>query len=237
MVVGAIGPLIMVWVWLTILGQQPAVGGYDKGDFILYYLLVTVAWYIVGGEFARPIGEAIRSGDINKSLLQPYDVILGKAVWEQAWKLLSLTLSLPICVLILYLARDMIVFELNMATLLYLFLSLLGGAIIFALLQAIIGIAAFWMSEIWPITEMNDMLLQLLGGILAPLTLLPSVVQTITLYLPFRYIFFEPVAIALDKQPNPGGVIAAQAIFIVLLYSFYKLMWRAGIRKYEANGG
>ncbi len=237
MVVGAIGPTIMVFVWSAILEQQPSVGGYDQSDFILYYLLTTVGWYIVGGEFARPVGTAIRSGDINKSLLQPYSVILGKAVWEQAWKLLSLILSLPVCALILYLTRDTLEFSFNLSTLPVLIVSLIGGALIFGMLQAIIGILAFWMSEVWPIAEMNDMLLHLMGGMLAPMTLLPTMVQTISLYLPFRYIFFEPVAIALGKQTDPFGVIFKQAIFIVLLYAVYKVLWRAGLRKYEGTGG
>lgn len=237
MVVGAIGPLVMVFVWLRVLEQQPTVGGYGRSDFILYYLLTTVGWYIVGGEFARPIGTAIKSGDINKSLLQPYSVILGKAVWEQAWKLLSLLFSLPVCALVLYLTRDTLAFSFDMATLPVLALSLVGGAIIFGLIQAIIGILAFWMSEVWPVVEMNDMLTQLLGGILAPLTLFPPAVQLISQYLPFRYIFFEPVAIALGKQADPWGVLVRQVIFVALLYTIYKLVWRAGIKMYEANGG
>ncbi|PIR98902.1 hypothetical protein COT87_02425 [Candidatus Collierbacteria bacterium CG10_big_fil_rev_8_21_14_0_10_44_9] len=237
MIVGAIGPLIMVFVWLRVLETQSAVGGYERSDFILYYLFTTVGWYIVGGEFARPIGTAIRSGDINKSLLQPYSVILGKAVWEQAWKLLSLLLSLPVCALVLYLTRDSLAFHFDLSSLPLLIVSLIGGALIFGLLQAIIGILAFWMTEIWPIVEMNDMLLNLLGGMLAPITLLPMIVQTISLYLPFRYIFFEPVAIALGKQPYPLEVVAKQGIFIVLLYVIYKLIWRAGLHKYEGIGG
>lgn len=237
MVLGAIGPLIMVFVWLSVLEQQSSVGGYGKSDFILYYLLTTVGWYIVGGEFARPIGTAIRSGDINKSLLQPYSVILGKAVWEQAWKLLSLIMSLPVCALVLYLTRDMLEFSFNIASLPILLASLLGGALIFGLIQAIIGIMAFWMTEIWPIAEMNDMLLYLMGGMLAPLSIFPALAQTISLYLPFRYIFFEPVAIILGKQPNPVEVVVKQSIFVILLFVIYKLLWRAGLRKYEGIGG
>lgn len=237
MILGAMGPAIMVLVWLKILQDRPSVGGYDQGDFILYYLLTTVAWYIVGGEFARPIGTAIRSGDINKSLLQPYSVVLGKAVWEQAWKLLSLVLSLPICGLILYLTREMIDFRLDLSLMPGILLSLLGGALIFGLIQAIVGIMAFWMTEIWPIAEMNSVFLQLLGGMLAPLTLLPPLIQSISLYLPFRYIFFEPVAIILGKQLAPMEVVVKQAIFVVILYVSYKLLWRAGIRKYEGIGG
>lgn len=237
MIVGAIAPVVMTLVWFAVIQEQPDIGGYGKSDFVLYYLLITLGWYVVGGEFARPIGTAIRSGDINKSLLQPYSVILGKAVWEQAWKVLSLILSLPVAALILYLTRDFLEFHLELAVVPYVILSLMGGAIIFALIQAIIGILAFWVTEVWPFAEMNDMLLQLMGGMLAPISLLPPLAQTISLYLPFRYIFYEPVAIILGKSIDPGTVIIRQGIFAIFLFVVYKLMWRAGLRKYEGIGG
>ena len=40
-VVGAIGPLTMVMVWFAILGEKSSIGGYTKGDFVIYYLLMT----------------------------------------------------------------------------------------------------------------------------------------------------------------------------------------------------
>ncbi len=237
MIVGAISPIVMTLVWFTVLESRPEVAGYDKGDFVLYYLLTTLAWYIVGGEFARPLGTAIRSGDLNKSLLQPYSVVLGKAVWEQAWKLLSLAFSLPVAAIILYLTRDYIEFSLTLSQMPFILLSLIGGALIFGLMQAIIGILAFWVTEIWPFAEMNYMLLQLMGGMLAPISILPPIAQQISLYLPFRYIFFEPVAIILGKVVDPSSVILRQFIFVILLYGIYKLTWRAGLKRYEGIGG
>lgn len=237
MVVGAISPIVMTLVWFAVLKTRTEVGGYDQGDFVLYYLMVTISWYVVGGEYARPIGTAIRSGDINKSLLQPYNLVLGKAIWEQAWKLLSLLLSLPAVFFVLYFMRGSINYELALSQIPYIILALLFGALIFGLMQAIIGILAFWMTEIWPVAEMNDMLLQLIGGMLAPLSLMPSYIEQLSRFLPFRYIFYEPVAIILDKTPNPALVIGYQAVFVVILYLVYQGMWRAGIRKYEAVGG
>ncbi len=72
LVVGSLAPLSMVMVWFAILGSRSEVGGYDRGDFVMYYLFFTVSWYIVGGSFAHMIGNAIRNGDINKTLLKPY---------------------------------------------------------------------------------------------------------------------------------------------------------------------
>jgi ABC-2 type transport system permease protein len=237
MIVGAIGPIIMTLVWFAVLREKADIGGYGRSDFVIYYLLTTLSWYVVGGEFARPVGTAIRFGDINKSLLQPYDVVLGKAVWEQAWKVLSLILSLPAVAIILYATRSFVTFHFDIHRLPYVVLSLAAGALVFAFLQAIIGISAFWVTQVWPFVEMNDMFLQLLGGILAPIALLPPAVQRISAFLPYRYTFYEPVAIIMGKTAEPLPVILRQSLFAVILYIVYRLLWRAGIRKYEAVGG
>lgn len=237
MVVGAISPLVMTLVWFAVLRERPEVGGYGQSDFVLYYLFTTVGWYIVGGEFARPLASDIRTGQLNKSLLQPYNLVIGKAIWEQAWKALSLILSFPAVLLILYLSRNFLQFTFNPTMIPYIILSLVGGALIFGIMQAIIGTLAFWMTEIWPMAEMNYMLLQFVGGMLAPISLLPPAIQRLSLYLPFRYIFFEPIAIVLNKTTEPVPVILRQGIFIVILYIIYKILWRAGIKKYEGIGG
>jgi ABC-2 type transport system permease protein len=116
-------------------------------------------------------------------------------------------------------------------------MSLFFGAIIFALIQATIGILAFWVTEIWPFAEMMDVTLHLFGGMLAPIALLPQAVQRVTVWLPFRYIFFEPINIILGNQSDPMSVIYKQGIFIVVLYLLHVVVWKAGIRRYEGIGG
>lgn len=236
-VVGAIGPLSMVIVWFAILGDRSDIGGYTKGDFVIYYLLITFGWYIVGGEFSRQIGREIRNGGINKTLLKPYSVVLGEAATEQAWKLTSFLVSAPVLLIVMYLMRDYIVFRMIPSQAGWIVLTLFLGAIIFALIQATIGILAFWVTEIWPFAEMFDVVLHLFGGTLAPIALLPLVVQKVTVFLPFRYIFYEPINMILGNQPDPFSVVWKQGLCIVVLYVIYKLTWRAGIRRYEGIGG
>lgn len=236
-VVGAIGPLTMVLVWFAILGDRTDVGGYTRGDFVVYYLFMTFGWYIVGGEFSRQIGREIRNGGINKTLLKPYSTVLGEAATEQAWKLTSLLVSLPALLGIAYVMRDYISWQIVPGQGVWIILSLLLGAIIFGLLQAIIGILAFWVVEIWPFAEMLDVVLHLFGGMLAPIALLPESVQKVTIFLPFRYIFYEPINIILGNQLYPLSVIWKQGICILVLYLIYRLVWRAGIRRYEGIGG
>src|SRR5579871_5624929 len=74
-IAGFVPPMTFIWIWLAILGHKSSLGGYTKNDFISYYLFMTLLWYIVGGNFWREISDAIKNGDISKSLVKPYNVI------------------------------------------------------------------------------------------------------------------------------------------------------------------
>ena len=237
LVEGAIGPFTMILVWFTIMGSRSELGGYAKGDFIVYYLFVTVGFYIVGGSFSRPIGRAIRNGEINKNFLQPYSVVFGAFAREQAWKLVSLVITLPPLLVIAYFLRVYLSWGMVVGEWWQIGTSLFLGTILFAMIEAIIGLLAFWVTEIWPFAEMYEMLLYFFGGTMAPLTLLPISVQRVSAYLPFRYIFYEPIAIALGKESGPTQALGLQALFIVIMYAIYRLIWSRGIKKYEAIGG
>ena len=235
-IVGAIPSVILALVWLAILGDKQSINGFTKGDFVLYYLFVTFSWYIVGGNFAFPVGNGIKDGRINMTLLKPYNVVFGLCIQEQAWKALSFIIALPFALIVLYLFRDDIHIKLTLIQNVMLFISLILGAIIFAFLEALAGISAFWVTEMWPIAHVNGMLFSLFGGRMLPLTLMPPVILFIANLLPYKYIFHIPVSILLSKSSNMYLDIGLQFLYICILALIYQFVWIKGIQKYEAIG-
>ena len=141
--VASIPSVVLVLVWFAILSDRPSISGFTKGDFIVYYVFITFGWYIVGGTFGRNVGSRIKDGRINTTLLKPYDVVLGQAIEEQAWKILSIVISLPITIVVLFLFRDIVHVHLSLSQSLLLVTSLIFGGINFAFMEAIVGLTAF----------------------------------------------------------------------------------------------
>lgn len=235
-IVGAIPSVVLVLVWLAILGDKPSINGFTKGDFVIYYLFITFSWYIVGGNFAFPVGNGIKDGRINTTLLKPYNVVLGLGVQEQAWKVLSFIVALPPAIIVLYLFRDDIHIKLTLIQSVALFISLVLGAINFAFLEALAGISAFWITEFWPVLQVNEMLLSLFGGRMLPLTLMPPAILFIANLLPYKYTFYIPVSILLSKSTNIYLDIGLQFLYMGILALIYQFVWIKGIQKYEAIG-
>lgn len=228
--------LLLMFVWFSILGERQSISGFTKGDFAVYYLFIMVGWYIVGGTFGLSTGRKIKNGMINTTLLKPYDVVLGQCLEEQAWKAVSFFLALPVVGLIIFLLRDIISIHLSSGHILLLFVSLILGGINFALVQGLIGISAFWITEVWPVDHLRVILLSLFGGLLVPLTLMPLIVRFFADFLPFKYMFYVPVSILLSKNPTPYFDAGIQLLYIGILFGIYKLVWGLGIKKYEAVG-
>ncbi len=234
--VGAIPSIALVLVWFAILGDRQNVSGFTRGDFLIYYTFITVGWYIVGGTFGVTTGNGIKNGRINTTLLKPYDVVLGQGIQEQAWKVLSIFITFPITALVLYIFRDIIHIQLTLGQSLLLILSLILGGINFALVEAIVGITAFWVTDMWPVDHIRGILLSLFGGFFAPLALMPPTILFFANLLPFKYMFYVPVSILLSKSQSPLIDVSIQALYIFILFGLYKFIWRLGIRKYEAIG-
>ncbi len=235
-VVGSIPSIALVLVWFALMGESETLQGFTKGDFVVYYLAMTMSWYIVGGVFGRSVGNKIKNGNVSTTLLKPYDIVLGNGVEEQAWKLLSLFMAMPATLLILFLFRDIISLSFSVQQLSFLGISLVLGGINFALMEALVGISAFWVTEIWPIAHVNDLLQSLFGGKYVPLALMPGPLLFLTDVLPFKYLFYVPVSILLNKNVDPLSDIGVQAVYVIVLFVIYKIVWKLGIKKYEGVG-
>ena len=228
--------LILIMVWFAVLGERQSINGFTKGDFAVYYLFITIGWYIVGGTFGQTTGRKIKNGMINTTLLKPYDVVLGQCIEEQAWKFISLLLSLPVMAVIIFLLKDIIHIQLSAMHAVLLVASLIFGGINFALIQGLVGISAFWVTEVWPLDYLRNMLLSLFGGLLVPLALMPPAIRSLADFLPFKYMFYVPVSVLLSKSQNPYLDVGIQVLFIGVLFMVYKLVWNSGVKKYEAVG-
>lgn len=234
--VGLIPIIVLIFVWLAIIGDKPSINGFTKGDFIVYYLFLQLSWYIVGGGFGYNVGDAIKKGQINTTLLKPYNVVFSHYIQEQAWKLLSLFIALPISATMLFLFRDSIHISLSLQQGLFLAVSLIFGGILFALLEALSGLTAFWLTEIRPVTRLKETVISLFGGMLIPITLMPHTLFNLANILPFKYMFYVPISILLGKSANPLLDVVIQIGYIILFYLLYKFIWNLGIKKYEAVG-
>jgi ABC-2 type transport system permease protein len=85
---------------------------------------------------------------------------------------------------------------------------------------------------------MYGVALLFLSGQVAPLSLFPVPVQTVTTLLPFRWMVAFPVDVLLGHETASQTWIGltAQGTWVVLTLALLAIAWRAGLRRYAAVG-
>lgn len=80
----------------------------------------------------------------------------------------------------------------------------------------------------------NDVLVSVFGGKMFPLEIAPSFLQKLSSFLPYKYIYYVPTLVLEEKL----GVrsILIQALYVVILYVAARIVYKCGLKKYEASG-
>jgi ABC-2 type transport system permease protein len=229
---------LLVTVVLSRLWQGAAEA---RGGSIVGYSATALTWYAATTEAStislntraiEDIGEDIASGTITTELLRPVSV-LGLRVAEMFGRAM---VGLAVCV--------------TAGAVLALFLagpppSLLGVALAvpslaLALLCNICALhafaaSAFWLREVRSTWFLYQKLVFLLGGMLLPLEVLPSSLQTVARLLPFSAMSYVPGRLA-SGHVEPV-LLLVQAGWIVVMGALAAVAFGAGERRLQVVGG
>jgi ABC-2 type transport system permease protein len=230
---------VMVYLWRSIYAGQASIAGYDLPQMITYYVVVTLLGIVVAAHSDNEVVEQIRDGLIAPYLLKPFPHIVFILLEDIGWKIMKTLLFLPVFGLALVWLRDYITVPTDPLVWLSLLAALPLAYVLFFLIAYLVGLTTFWLQEAMSLTHVKELLAMLLGGAMAPLALFPDWLQGVAALLPFQYIYAFPVGIYLGQVRGAAVVqgLAAQAAWIAVAYLAYRLMWRAGTRRFAVVGG
>jgi ABC-2 type transport system permease protein len=231
-----IPPLIYLFVWSTAAGAG-TVGGFTRGAFIAYYLVLINVNQLTYSQTNWTVGDLIRYGGMNAQLLYPMPPIYHAIASEIAGKVVFMAFILPVTFILGLILRPEFTITLVQIPL-FLLALLLAWALRF-FWGYWLALLAFWVTRSDSLLVVQDSLIFLLSGQVAPTALLPGVLRAAALVLPFRYMVGFPVEI-LTGGLTPGETalgFAIQAAWVVVAVVLYRLIWRAGLRRYAAVGG
>ena len=121
---------------------------------------------------------------------------------------------------------------------LFLVSLVMAGAIQFLIAYAL-AMLAFWILEISTVVFILYSFEYYLSGRLFPLDVMPDGMRAVLKFLPFTYELYFPVAVLMEKVRGTElwAGLAIQAGWVIACFLAARLMWRAGLRRYESVGG
>ena len=229
-------PLIMLGLWTSVARLQPF-ASYSSADFVAYFLAALIVRQLTGNWVAWQIGEEVRSGAMAMRLLRPIHPFFVYAASHAAAVPFRSIIALPVAVLLLFsaggsaLTTDPVRLALVVPSL------GLAWLITFALMFTI-GALAFFLTQTMAISNLYFALYSLFSGYLMPLELLGPVAR-VARWLPFRFMLSAPIELITRPQQrgDVARLIAGQAAWAAISLTAALIMWRRGVRRFEAVGG
>lgn len=230
-----------IFLWSAIFQNASgrSIQGYKFSEMVSYYLLVmlTRAFSSMPG-LSTGIAGSIADGSVRKYLIQPVDM-LDHLFWHRiAHKLVYYAVATGPFALVFWLCREHLPAWQGWPIMLAFCSSLLMSFAIGFLIEALIGLVAFWFLEVSSLIFIYMMLSYFLSGHMIPLELLSKWIPFVD-YLPFRYLAYTPTAILLGKIPaeHLPAELLIQAGWIAGLFGLNRYAFNRGVLRYSAFGG
>jgi ABC-2 type transport system permease protein len=224
-----------LWITAFEVSGQTRLEGYSLVEMV-WYLAMTETVVLSSSRVFLEIGEAVRAGDLAYTLARP----LSYPFFQVAN---SLGNSAPRLLLNLLTGAVVVTIGLQQVAgswpglVAFLFVAALA-LLLDALIAVLIGLTAFWLEEVTPVSWIYSKLLFTVGGLFLPLELFPEQLQRIVRWLPFQYITYAPARTFVKFEAGfVAEAIAGQVAYIALFAALVLLVWTRAQRRLVVHGG
>lgn len=231
-----VSPLISLLVWQAAVAAG-AVLPVSDGYLATYFIFVSVVSMLTSSWTAHFLATSIRLGDLARWLVRPTSTHLSGAANNVGEKVVKLVLIAPLIAVFALVLRDRMQLPHNPVTWLLFGVSLLMAAAMVFSLDVIVGSLAFWFDEVDGFSWARRLVVSVLSGAVVPLALMPGWAASVVAVQPFRFTVSYPLEVLLGTVSGSVATgFALQAGWTVVFIGASALVWRRGLRNYQAAG-
>ncbi len=233
-----VGPIVYIAVWTSIAREQGNVSGLTPNDFVVYYMIMLLVDQVTGETVVYNFAYKIQDGSLSSEVILPVHPLLTRTLMNNlAFKVMTSLVLIPVWILLWLLFQPTFASVTLTNVLLTIPALVFGFAINFLLSSAIVCIA-FWTTRVWALYRLYGIPVALFSGQFVPLQLMPKIIQTISIYLPFQLFKYFPTQLILGKLSEHDILIGygMDIAWLIIVYFVFRLAWRAGLKQYTAVG-
>ncbi len=232
-----IGLLIQISIWRALLLGKPETGIVSFQQMVTYTILSTAISLFIGYDLLWIIEDKIRSGEIANDLIKPVDLRI--MLLSQVVGGMGSTLFIELVPMLTF---GILCFGIQLPTMengVMFSIATFNGIIINSYICYICGLTGFWWNRVKQFFNLLRVSFRLFSGSFVPLWFFPKALADLAMLLPFRLIYYTPLAIYLGKIPplEVRWQIINQLLWIAAFFLIERLMWKKAIRKLVIQGG
>src|SRR5580698_67064 len=229
---------VYYFIWSAVFHSAPTIAGYTLTQMITYvavgWIIRSFYWNTIDQEMAYEVIE----GKIAMDLIKPVSVQwmwVARAAGESAFRLLLLTAPTAVLVALIFPMRG----PASAAQFGLFIVAVLASFLLMAAINFMIGTCAIPLKSILSLIRAKFWLIELLSGLLVPITLFPHRAQMIFAFLPFEHIAFTPLQIYLGKLSGGAAwrAIGLAWLWVIVLLALGHVWWLRASRKITIHGG
>ena len=229
---------IYYFLWTAVFRSSHSIAGYNLPQIITYvsigWIMRSFYWNTIDQEMAYEVIE----GKIAMDLIKPISVQwmwICRAMGESAFRLGLLTLPVAVVVSLVFPVQR----PSTPGNFLLFVVAVLGSFFLMGAINFMIGTCAIPLKSILALIRAKYWLIELLSGLLIPISFFPTQAQRIMAWFPFEHIAYTPLQIYLGKLDRPAALraLATQWFWIAALMILAHLWWDRASRKIAIQGG
>ena len=231
--------LVLVLMWSAIYaGSGGLIKGFSLNEMVTYVLVGNLCAAATRNFLWTRVSRDISEGRLSMHLVRPISYIRFVFITEMGRTFLATVVSVLSQIAVIFFFLDKVEVNSDPRYAALILLMLLFAFAIELLLGFLVGAIAFWTDEVDGLQATIDRIKRFFSGGYFPLTLLPALIGSMSAYLPFQYSFFTPAALYLRKITLLDGLhgIVVQVVWIFLLSLLVAMVWKRGLKRYEATG-
>ena len=225
-------------LWTALYMGRETIAGVSLPQAMTYAVINSIVTRLLSSWIIEDVNGKIRSGDIVVDIARP--VGLGRLMCFQAvgeGLAVLITVSLPMALLVHLLWG--LVLPTSVLVWCVFLLSFVCGFFTLFLIDYMIGLSAFWFTEVSGFYWSKGSIIAVLGGTYLPLWIYPPALVRVLEWLPFRGISYTPLAILVGKidMIEVPSALGIQLVWLLILLWMSRRIYNAAVNKLVVQGG
>ncbi|GAA4722470.1 ABC transporter permease [Brevibacillus fulvus] len=226
------------FLWGAIYGGQQQMAGLSAGQMTAYVAIAWMSRAFYFNNIDQEIAQEVRDGRVAIEMIRPYNYLSVKtaqALGEGIFRMLFF--AIPGMILISFLIPFHFPASLQ-AWGLYL-LSLLFAFVINTEINLLTGVITFFLFRNEGMMRSKRVVVDLLSGLILPISFFPGWAQTVMGFLPFQAINYYPSVIFTGavSEARALQMIALQIVWVLVILIPITVLWQQARRKMIVQGG
>lgn len=228
-----------VVVWTAIFKTAETVSGYSYEEMLSYIIIGWIFRFLTTNyEYEIIIAKDIKLGRLSNIVVKPIDHL--KYMFSYSLGRVTIAFCVVVLQSLVWIAifHERLSIENGPLIFFILLLFFVFSYIIKFFLSILAGIIGFWTSEVYGISSAINVFVKILSGAYFPLDAVGGIFSNIALSFPFAYTLYYPVQIFIGRIGinEAFRAIIVMLVWTLLLWICVKILWKAGLKKYESAG-